>query len=130
MKRPHKNRGNTKKPSKKPITYGLDLEYKQRHSSEQALLTMIYLEEGLIPPGVNIQEALKQMSPREARKTKRKFRKVFRKFKKTVDPDGADLHWGEPHCAPQKYQKLRRRLFVEANFIMGLTGPVYGKVSS
>ena len=109
-------------PTKKPITYGFDLEYTSRHSAEQLILSVKYLEDGLIPPTVNIKEALSQMTYKEARTSKRKFRKIFRKLRKTVEADSTGMHWGREGKAPTKHQKLRRKMFVEAKYIMDMFG--------
>ena len=124
------NRGNTKKTNKKPITYGFELEYNSRQTAEQLLLSVKYLEEGLIPPGINIKEALSQMTPDEAKRAKRKFRKVFRRFKKSVEVDKEGNHWGAEGETPTKYQKLRRKMFVEASYIMAMFDPTDDKSSS
>ena len=125
-----KNRDNTKKTTKKPITYGFELEYNSRQTAEQLLLSVKYLGEGLIPPGIELKEALSQMTPEDAKKAKRKFRKVFRRFKKTVAPDVDGSHWGEEGKTPTKYQKLRRKMFVEASYIMAMFDPTDDKSSS
>ena len=53
----------------------------------QMMRAIAALEMGIIPLDISVSEALKNMSPEEARKIKRKFRKVRRKLaKKKIPP--------------------------------------------
>ena len=53
-------------------------------SPHDTIVQMKFLDSGLIPPGMNVGEALNEMSLEDARKAKRKFRKMHRKARKRI----------------------------------------------
>ena len=51
-------------------------------SSVSIISDIAFLEAGLVPPSVDLDKALSEMTDEEARKTKRRFRKQYRKILK------------------------------------------------
>ena len=59
-------------------------------SDRQLLVTMAYLDEGIVPPpdfmeradGDHLRESLASLTPEEARNAQRRFRKIFRRAMK------------------------------------------------
>ena len=90
------------------------------HGAREALITLEALNMGIIP-AVDAQEMKKCLSsvpPDEKRKIQRKFRKIQRKLRKKHKEQWADIRYGYPGKAPNKFQKSARKSLVFSDIAM------------
>ena len=85
-------------------------------NSTQILVDFEYLEMGLIPPLLDVNQTLSLLNITESTKMKRKFRKIFRKMLKDQYPDNYShtflkTYFGFPG-KPSGIQQFRRKEFV------------------
>ena len=61
------------------------------------LRSIVAIEMGIVPLNVSASEAVKNLSPEDARKTKRKFRKILRSLAKKKNMPHTDLTRADIH---------------------------------
>ena len=70
------------------------------------------LEQGIIPPSLDIDKALSELSKEDARKAKRKYRKLVRKARAKYDSERIEMFKLSP--------KAKRRIAMNECFRIGL----------
>jgi len=79
---------------------------------DKIMIEFAYLELGLIPPSMEVDEAFSQLSPEEIRIAKRKFRKVYRKILKSDTAMIKFMQKYGSHDEPTPTEKRRRKEYV------------------
>ena len=105
--------------------------------AERAFIHTVMFTEGIVPmenPAMDVRRALKDVSPEDARKMKRKFRKMWRKQVKALaskEKTGLPTHLksvtamiSKKGTAPSRRQKLRRKEVVTAHLMKTRVEPM------